>query len=83
MCVCLNVCLCTSCMPARGGQRRMANALGSELQMAVSCPVGAGNHVQAPGAWYSLSLNLSIVPSMCLSAESPERGISFPWSCVT
>lgn len=74
MCVCLHVCLCASCMPAHGRQRRMANALGSELQMAVSCPVGAGNHVQAPGAWYGL--NLSIVPSMCVSVHRVQKRAS-------
>lgn len=42
-----------------------------ELQMAVSCPVGAGNHVHAPGAWYSL--NLSIAPSMCVSAHRVQK----------
>lgn len=40
----LNVCMCTLHMPdAYGSQRRALNPLDRELQMAVSCPVSAGN----------------------------------------
>ena len=44
----LYVYLCTMCMScAHGGQKRASDALGPELQMVVSHPVGAGTQTSA------------------------------------
>ena len=44
MCECLDVCMCTVCMSGvYGSQKKVSDLLGLlELQMVVSCPVGAG-----------------------------------------
>ena len=48
---CLYVCLCTLCVPdACGGQKKVSDLLDLELQMIVSCHVGAESRSSAGAA---------------------------------
>ena len=48
---CLYACLCTLCVPdACGGQKKVSDLLDLELQMIVSCHVGAGSRSSAGAA---------------------------------
>lgn len=48
--VCMHACLCISCMHgACRDQERAANPLGLDLQMVVSCHVGAGDPSESFG----------------------------------
>lgn len=64
----MHVCLCTTCLSgAYRGQKRASDLLGLQLQMVVSCHMGAGNQTQVFGKNKCSSL----------LANSPDRIRSF------